>query len=33
MGDGASYNYLAMNEAISDSNLSEEDLISNNDRP
>ena len=29
MGDGASYNYLAMNEAISDSNLSE-DEISNN---
>ena len=29
MGDGASYNYLAMNEAISDSSLSE-DEISNN---
>ena len=29
MGDGASYNYLAMNEAISDSNLSENEISNN----
>ena len=29
MGDGASYNYLAMNEAIEDSGLNEEDISNN----